>query len=130
MVIQLNPRSSEPIYLQVIKQIKHLAAVGHLKHNVQLPTVRQLAADLHVNPNTVARAYTQLAREGIISTQQGRGTFVLEAPPPANASKLRREKLTTQVDALLKELHRLGYTPKEVETIWKQEFKNWKRLQS
>jgi GntR family transcriptional regulator len=129
-MIRLDPRSSDPIYLQVVEQIKHLIAVGQLKPVDQLPTVRQLAVELRVNPNTVARAYTQLAEEGVISTQQGRGTYVLEMPPPADQRRLRREKLVTVVDAFLRDVERMGYAPVELEKALNDRFAVWQRVQT
>ncbi|HLB48941.1 MAG TPA: GntR family transcriptional regulator, partial [Anaerolineales bacterium] len=129
-MIRLDPRSSDPIYLQVVEQIKHLIAVGQLKPADQLPTVRQLAVELRVNPNTVARAYTQLAEEGVISTQQGRGTYVLEMPPPADQRRLRREKLVTVVDAFLRDAERMGYAPVELEKVLNDRFAVWQRVQT
>lgn len=127
MMIRLDPRSGDPIYLQVVDQIKHLIEVGQLKPDDQLPTVRQLAVELRVNPNTVARAYTQLAEEGVISTQQGRGTYVLENAPPADQRRLRRERLAAYVDKFLKEMERLGYSPEEVTKSWDDRFAVWQR---
>lgn len=128
-MFRLDPRSHAPIYLQIVEQVKHLVAVGRLKSADQLPTVRQLAVELRLNPNTVARAYAQLAEEGIISTQQGRGTYVLDHPPPPDQRKLRREKLAERVDMLLKEVERLGYTADELEKAWGDRFGAWRRSQ-
>jgi len=127
MVIKLDPRSGDPIYQQVVEQIKQLVAVGQLKPDSQLPTVRQLAVELRVNPNTVARAYTQLAEDGVISTQQGRGTYVLDIPPPADQRKLRRDKLLAHMDKFLHELERLGYGPEEIEKAWNERLPVWRR---
>jgi len=88
MEIRLDMESPEPIYLQIMDSIKHLVATGELKPGEQLPTVRQLATDLRINPNTVARAYLELDREGVISTQQGRGTFVSERPDQNHLAQL------------------------------------------
>lgn len=65
-----------PIYLQIVNQVKRAVASGVLVPGDRLPTVRQLAVDLTINPNTVAKAYQELEREGVISTVPGRGTFV------------------------------------------------------
>jgi GntR family transcriptional regulator len=118
MLIKLDPRNKDPIYQQVVEQIRQLVTAGQLKPWAQLPTVRQLAVELRVNPNTIARAYTQLAEEGVISTQQGRGTYVLDVVPTSDPRKVRREKLVAQVDQFLSELERLGYTPEEIEKAW------------
>ncbi len=72
--IAIDFRSDAPIYLQIAEQIRRKVVCGELKQGDQLPTVRQLAADLRVNWNTVARAYRVLDKTGLISTQRGRGT--------------------------------------------------------
>ena len=129
MIVRLDPRSAEPIYLQIVSQIKHLIAAGKLKPDDQLPTVRQLAVELRVDPNTVARAYRQLVEDGVIASQQGRGTYVLDRPPPPDQRKQRREKLLTVTDAFLREVERLGFAPDELEKIWNDRFANWQRAQ-
>ena len=89
-----------------------------------------MAVELRVNPNTIARAYTQLAEEGIISTQQGRGTYVLEILAPADQRKVRRDKLLAQVDQFLNELEHLGYTPDEIDKAWTNRWTAWQRAQA
>ncbi len=74
--VQITPGSSEPIYLQVAGQISEAIAKGQLKTGDKLPAVRKLAAELVINPNTVARAYTILEQSGLVSTKTGSGTFV------------------------------------------------------
>ena len=69
-----------PIYTQIVEQIRGMVANGELRAGIQLPTVRELAAELRVNFNTVARAYRMLDEAGLISTQRGRGTFIWEQP--------------------------------------------------
>jgi GntR family transcriptional regulator len=129
-LIRLDPRSHAPIYVQIVEQVRHLAATGVLKPGDQLPTVRLLAVELRLNPNTVARAYAQLAEEGVISTQQGRGTYVLDHPPPPDQRRLRREKLQVMVESLLSEAQRLGYAAEELEKIWADRFAAWRRSQA
>lgn len=116
MTIRLDFRSREPIYSQIVEQVKVRVAAGALKPGDQLPTVRQLAADLRVNFNTVARAYRMLHEEGVISTQQGRGTYLLDQPVPTGAEqrKLRRVQLAELTDRFLAEVERLGYEPDEI----------------
>lgn len=75
-ILTIDPRSGVPIYLQLIEQIKRSVAVGVLAPGEQLPTVKQLAVDLTINPNTVARAYRDLERDAVIETASGRGSFV------------------------------------------------------
>lgn len=116
MLIKLDFRSREPIYTQIVGQIKHMAATSVLKPGEQLPTVRQLATELRVNFNTVARAYRLLHDDGVISTQQGRGTYILEQPLPTSLEqrKLRRAKLTDLTEQFLHEAARMGYEPDEI----------------
>lgn len=116
MAITLDVRSREPIYSQIVEQVKAQVATGALKPGDQLPTVRQLAADLRVNFNTVARAYRILHADGVISTQQGRGTFILDPPIPTGAEqrRLRRLQLTELTERFLAEAERLGYEPQEI----------------
>ena len=76
MKIQLDLKSGVPFYRQIIDQVKSAIATGRLEPGNRLPTVRQLAVDLSVNPNTVSRAYTELELTGLVETQMGSGTFV------------------------------------------------------
>ncbi len=110
MIIELNFRSGIPIYLQIVQRIQEMIADGQLKPNDQLPTVRSLAQDLRVNFNTIARAYRILDEAGVISTQQGRGTFILEQAPPETRERLGREALLALARRYLAEAERLGFS--------------------
>jgi GntR family transcriptional regulator len=77
-MIQIDPRSSTPIYEQIIQQMKELCFKGLLKSGDKLPSVRELSTMIIANPNTVSKAYKELERQGIIETLRGRGTFVSE----------------------------------------------------
>ena len=114
MSVKLDFRSGDPIYLQVVTQLKQSIASGQLKAGDQLPTVRQLATDLRVNFNTIARAYRMLDEEGVISTQQGRGTYILEQPIPVDQRRLRRRRLVDLAECFLDEARRLGYADDEI----------------
>ena len=81
MLFHVNPSSGVPIYVQVETQIKNAIAAGALKSGQPLPSVRKLAAELGINPNTAARAYQELEREGTITTVPGGGTFVAGGKP-------------------------------------------------
>ncbi|MFP4443823.1 MAG: GntR family transcriptional regulator [Spirochaetia bacterium] len=76
LTFNLDPKSGVPYYKQIIQQVEMAVADGRLKYGSQLPTVRGLAVDIQVNPNTVARAYNELEIRGIVNTQQGTGTFI------------------------------------------------------
>jgi GntR family transcriptional regulator len=81
MLFHVNSSSGVPIYLQIETQIKNAIAAGALKASHPLPSVRKLAAELGINPNTAARAYQELEREGTITTVPGEGTFVADCQP-------------------------------------------------
>jgi GntR family transcriptional regulator len=124
--IKIDFRSGVPIYLQLVEQIQQEIATGKLKPGDQLPTVRQLATDLRVNWNTVARAYRILDEVGLISTQQGRGTYVWERPSEETTNRLREQALEGLTRRYLAEVARLGSTPGEVEAILQQYMVDWK----
>ncbi len=86
----LDPRSGVPAYRQIIDQVLGGIAAGALEAGDQLPTVRQLAVDLAINPNTVVRAYRELEIRGVLATQQGTGTFLTDKKPPVNGEDRRR----------------------------------------
>jgi len=89
--LHVNPSTGLPIYLQIQAQVKHAVAAGALRAGDALPSVRKLASDLRINPNTVARAYLELEREGVISAVPGGGTFVADGLPGLlKAERVRR----------------------------------------
>jgi GntR family transcriptional regulator len=114
MNLELDFRSGIPIYLQVVERIKEHLASGQLKPGDQLPTVRALASDLRVNFNTIARAYRIMDESGIISTQQGRGTYILEVPAPEVSGSIRMKALEALTQRYLADAERLGVAPKEL----------------
>ena len=113
--LKIDFRSGLPIYAQIVEQIRHMLAGGKLKQGDQLPTVRQLATDLRVNFNTIARAYRLLDEAGLISTQQGRGTYIWETPTPETTQKLRRQELEELTHHYLSEAAALGFSIEEVQ---------------
>lgn len=117
MDVTLDFRSGIPIYIQIMEQIKDRVASGLLQPGDQLPTVRQMATDLRVNFNTVARAYRLLDEAGMISTQHGRGTYILGETPPDALEHLRRQALQELTRRYLSEASRLEFTPKEVKEL-------------
>ena len=122
--IQLDFRSGIPIYTQIVEQVKQRVLSGELKPGDQLPTVRALALELRVNFNTVARAYRLLDEAGIISTQQGRGTYILDVPPPERTDKLRRQALQALTRDYLNEALRLGSSPDEISQTLNEQLEN------
>jgi len=110
----LDFHSGIPIYLQIVEQIQKLAASGQLLPGDQLPTVRQLAAEIRVNFNTVARAYRMLDDAGLISTQQGRGTYLLEPGPENLERKIQEATLEVKIKRALGALAREGYDRQDI----------------
>ena len=79
MIVHLNPSSGVPLYLQLIEQVKHAIETGVLRAGDQLPSVRQIAEELLINPNTVARAYRELEHEGVVDLKHGSGAYIRES---------------------------------------------------
>ncbi len=127
MWFHVDPAGGIPIYLQLINQVKRAAASGLLKAGDQMPSVRELAVELTVNPNTVARAYQELEREGIIKTVRGVGTFMAE-----KEVKIVREErikvLNSAIDRVLVEAHHLGFSGEEVSRLLAARIKDWKEM--
>ncbi len=127
--LALDFRSGVPIYTQIVEQIQDRVWSGALRPGDQLPTVRQLASELRVNFNTVARAYRILDEAGLISTQQGRGTYILEQPSPDAAAALRHEVLAALTRRWLAEAARLGYAPAEAAAEAARQIEAWQHGQ-
>ena len=103
-----------PIYAQLDRSIRAAIAIGELQPGTQLPTVRQLAVDLAVNANTVARVYAQLERDGILETRRGVGTFVFAAPSPQTARGHRKRELRELIRRFVGDAALLGFTLPEL----------------
>jgi GntR family transcriptional regulator len=110
---KLDPHSGVPVYRQIIDQVQAGLASGTLARGDQLPTVRQVAVDLEINPNTVLRAYRELEIRGVLDTQQGTGTFISERPVAENDSE-RARKLEQLVGEVIARAGAGGFTLREV----------------
>ncbi len=121
----LDFRSGVPSYVQIVDQVQALLASGELKPGDQLPTVRQLASELRVNFNTIARAYRMLDDAGLISTQQGRGTYLLDTPSEEAARKIKQETLESQAKRFLRSLQKQGYDLEESRQTLHTFFQAW-----
>jgi GntR family transcriptional regulator len=113
MQFVIEPASRLPIYEQLVQQVREAMARGDLSLEQQLPSVRQLSRDLVINPNTVARAYTELEREGLVHNRPGRGVFVA-GTKIALKKDARRQRLLEILDRLLTEAVHLGFSEEEV----------------
>ena len=118
MPIQLNPSSGMPLYLQLIEQIKHAIETGAMRAGDQLPSVRQMAEELMINPNTVVRAYRELEHEGIVELRHGLGAFI-------SSSVSARGKVMRQaqniVESAIERLRSLGVTEQEMRRLFESE---------
>lgn len=124
VVLTVDPRSGVPIYLQVVEQVKRSVALGVLADGEQLPTVKQLALDLTVNPNTVARAYRELEREGVIETAVGRGSFV-RSEGDAEAPHVAADIGANALDLALREAKSVGLSADEVRKLFETSLQRW-----
>jgi GntR family transcriptional regulator len=114
MEFEVNTLGREPIYRQIAIQVREAVARGRLAPGDRLPSVRELSKTLVVNPNTIARAYTDLEREGVLHTRPGLGVFV--APPGSDLTKpVRKKRLLECIDSLLTEAVHLDFTRSETE---------------
>lgn len=113
MEFSVDPTSRLPIYRQLAAQIREAIARRRLQPGERLPSVRDLSRTLVINPNTVARVYTELEREGVLHTRQGLGVFVAE-PKAELSRRARKEKLAELLDQFLTEAVYLGLTADEV----------------
>jgi GntR family transcriptional regulator len=111
--ITLDFHTSEPIYLQIARQIEQMVAAGDLKVGAQLPTVRELATELRINFNTVSRAYRVLDETRLISTQRGRGTYIWEKPTEEMLKQLKKKSLEELARSFLFAAGQLGYSLSE-----------------
>lgn len=112
--IFISQSDKRPIYLQIIEQIKRRIAVGDWTEGQPIPSIRQLAVDIQVSVITVKRAYLELEREGVIVTQQGRGSRV--ASTPGLGIRLHQEELQQHLKEAIRISALLGIEPKELES--------------
>ena len=118
MVLRLNPASGVPVYLQLIEQVKHAIETGAIRAGEQLPSVRKIAEDLLINPNTVARAYRDLEHEGIIELKHGSGAYIGESIVP-RARLMQKAKAV--VEAAVDQLTSLDLVEDEIRRLVENE---------
>lgn len=123
-IITVDPRSGVPLYLQLIDQVKRAVALGTIGSGEQLPTVKALALELTINPNTVARAYRELERDRVIQTSPGRGSFIR----PGGDGEARRAVDDVALAALgeaVREAKTLGLSRSDVGTLFERSLDHW-----
>jgi GntR family transcriptional regulator len=116
MEFRIESSSRVPIYRQLVGQIREAVARGRLKADERLPSVRDLSRQLVINPNTVARVYMELEREGILNTRPGLGVFVAQ-PKTDLTKRARKDRLICLVDGLLTEAVHLGFPAEELMSV-------------
>ncbi len=126
VTFNINTGSNTPIYQQITHQVHHAVTTGKLAVGEQLPSVRALAEDLVVNPNTVARAYSDLMREGLLESRAGRGVFIT----PKRKIYSRAEgwrRLEPLLHALIGEAMILDFTREELRAAFEEKLGKWKQ---
>jgi GntR family transcriptional regulator len=113
-VVSIDTRDSTPIYAQIERGLRAAIAAGRLRVGDQLPTVRQLAVELRVNANTVARVYTDLEHEGVLETRRGVGSFVSATPKHARPPAEHQKRLRALVTRLLADAAAAGFSLDEI----------------
>jgi len=124
-IFTVDPHTGVPIYLQLIEQVKRSVALGVLSPGERLPTVKQLATDLTINPNTVARAYRDLERDGVIETSVGRGSFVSQNRAGERAAAALADVASSTVDAAVREAKSMGLKRGQVREIFSKALERW-----
>lgn len=117
-MINLNYRDPRPIYEQICDEFRKLIVTGALQTDEKLPSVRSLASELAINPNTIQRAYNGLESEGYIYSIPGKGSF---AAAKADADEMRKQELLKKVREMLRELRYLGLTQEELSLLLREE---------
>ena len=124
-VFLLNSNSGVPLYLQLQQQFQQRILSGQLLHGAQLPSVRELSAELHINPLTVVKVYQNLEKEGFVETKRGVGTYVSHQSP-ALKMDARRRQIGPALEQLVVEALHLGLGEKEIQSLVSEKFHQFK----
>ena len=120
-VVMLDPRDATPIWAQLERGLRAAIASGRLRPGDQLPTVRQLAVDLRVNANTVARVYSDLERSGVLETRRGVGSFIRATAEEARSKKEHKKRLRAFATRVVGDAAAAGFTPEELVSAIRKE---------
>jgi GntR family transcriptional regulator len=111
MLISVDVNDARPLYVQIVDEVRRALVLGRLAVDEPLPSVRQLASDLRINPNTVSQAYRELEREGVVEVRRGQGTYIVKAS--VNGTQ-RRALIRAVVERALRDAHRCGLSADEL----------------
>ncbi|MGI6453097.1 MAG: GntR family transcriptional regulator [Syntrophomonadaceae bacterium] len=126
MHLHIDPSSSIPLYQQLVDTMKEAVARGFYSPGEKIPTVRELAAELTINPNTVAKAYQKLEQEGIITTMRSRGTFIASRAKVYSQEEVSR-MLKPALDRLRVDAYHLGLSPRELRKLVLETIEEWEK---
>jgi GntR family transcriptional regulator len=127
MIVVLDPTDARPIYVQIMDEVRRAIAQGSITVDEPLPSVRQLARDLRINPNTVSQAYRELERLGVVEGRPGQGTFVIRA----RVSAVQQRDLVRKVAArALRDANRYGVDPDDVIRAMRAEMESHARARA
>jgi GntR family transcriptional regulator len=119
VIFQIDPHSPKPVYRQLIDQVKYAVASGRLRVGERLPTIREVAVQTHTNRNTVARAYSDMEREGLITTRTGHGSFV-SGEAPDQSRERSEEILAEKMDEILALAHQFRISDEDLTDLLKR----------
>lgn len=127
MILSIQPNSGVPIYLQVIQQVKHRVATGALRPGERLPSVREIAEQLQVNPNTIAKAITELERQGVVETRRGSGTFVVASGERLSRAE-RRRLVRESCDRTVADAYHVSWPPEELKELFSERVEAFQKM--
>lgn len=126
MYLRLDHQSGEPIYRQIVERVKFKVASGQIKAGERLPSIREMAKDLKINPRTVVKAYEELQSAGLVVRRQGQGVFITESQT-AMPARVRHKAIADLASRLLSEASRMGASGEEVQSILKEVWESMRK---
>ncbi|MBB6674366.1 GntR family transcriptional regulator [Cohnella nanjingensis] len=126
-MIQINERSMVPIYEQIVQAFKELIAKGALREGDKIPSVRELSAQLLINHNTVAKAYQELERQGVVASQRGKGAYVAKPAEEPGMERERVRQLRAELRRIAVEAHHLGIGSRQLADWFGEEIQRYGR---
>ena len=127
LYLHIDPGNGLPVYLQIVDQVRRAVAIGVLKPGEQLPTVKQLASDLVVNPATISRALRELEHLDIIQSLPGRGAFVKAQAVTSAAKTGARDVVSASMDGVIREARSLGVDERDLHDLFRRAIDAWYR---